>query len=223
MWWGWSFEQEGLIRTTAGEVLTTPVVMFQGRQAARVLEGARGEGLLTEMAAGQGVSASGFATMLRQGGVQVLDQIGAGRGEQVDTREAQQGVAEERGRGLLGSPAELEMAAVLRRFAFTSEALRSCVIVAFQHIAGTFAYVKGAPEVVQPLCRPDSVPRDIAMQVAYHTRNGRRVLACAYRACGAVGARWAAEADRSEVERELEWAGLLVMENTLKSDSTGAI
>jgi len=62
-----------------------------------------------------------------------------------------------------------------------------------------------------------------ATQISHHTRNGRRVLACAYRACGAAGAGWALEAERREVESHLIWAGLLVMENTLKPDTKDAV
>ncbi len=73
------------------------------------------------------------------------------------------------------------------------------------------------------LCEAHSVPRNIAAQVAHHTCNGRRVLACAYRACGASGCAWAQEAQRGSVETQLLWAGLLVMENTLKPDSKDAV
>ena len=118
---------------------------------------------------------------------------------------------------------EVERAAVLRRFAFTSEALRSSVVVAFQRVPGTYVYVKGAPEVLATLCEASTLPPNLAEEVSYHTCNGRRVLACAYRACGAAGAEWALEAARADVEQRLVWCGLLVMENTLKVDSKQAI
>ena len=117
-----------------------------------------------------------------------------------------------------------ERAAVLRRFAFTSEALRSCVIVAFENVVGTYVYVKGAPEVMADLCDQATVPRDISEQVSHHTLSGRRVLACAYRTCDAMqGAEWAFQAERSEVETNLRWAGLIVMENMLKADSKSGV
>jgi len=78
-------------------------------------------------------------------------------------------------------------------------------------------------EVLVGLCEAHTVPRNIAEQVAHHTCNGRRVLACAYRACGASGCGWAQEAQRGSVETQLVWAGLLVMENTLKPDSKDAV
>ena len=117
----------------------------------------------------------------------------------------------------------VERAAVLRRFAFTSEALRSSVVVAFERVAGTYVYVKGAPEVLVGLCIPATLPQNIWQEVSHHARNGRRVLACAFRTCGAAGAAWALEADRADVESNLVWAGLIVMENTLKPDSKGAV
>jgi hypothetical protein len=116
-----------------------------------------------------------------------------------------------------------EQAAVLRRFAFTSEALRSSVVVAFRHVPGTYVYVKGAPEVLADLCEAATLPPNLAEEVSYHTRNGRRVLGCAYKTCGPAGAAWALEASRADVERNLVWGGLLVMENTLKPDSEQAI
>ena len=116
-----------------------------------------------------------------------------------------------------------ERAAVLRRFAFTSEALRSSVVVAFERVIGIYVYVKGAPEVLVGLCNAATLPPNVMQEVSHHTRNGRRVLACAYRTCGAAGATWALEADRGDVESNLMWAGLLVMENTLKPDSKDAV
>jgi magnesium-transporting ATPase (P-type) len=122
-----------------------------------------------------------------------------------------------------GKRETLERAAVLRRFAFTSEALRSSVVVAFERVIGIYVYVKGAPEVLVGLCNAATLPPNIMQEVSHHTRNGRRVLACAYRTCGAAGATWALEADRGDVESNLMWAGLLVMENTLKPDSKDAV
>jgi magnesium-transporting ATPase (P-type) len=122
-----------------------------------------------------------------------------------------------------GKRETVERAAVLRRFAFTSEALRSSVVVAFERVIGIYVYVKGAPEVLVGLCNPATLPPNVMQEVSHHTRNGRRVLACAYRTCGAAGATWALEADRGDVESNLMWAGLLVMENTLKPDSKDAV
>ena len=101
--------------------------------------------------------------------------------------------------------------------------MRSSVVVAFQRVPGTYVYVKGAPEVLSALCEAATLPPNLAEEVSCHTRNGRRVLACAYRACGAAGAEWALEAARADVEQRLVWGGLLVMENTLKADSKQAI
>lgn len=223
---------ERQVSTSNGRTLTTPLITFPASHARTILESARREGLVVRAQGAGGSSARAAAEVHLQDeaaaeggscGEAVLDSSTAvAQGVEVHIEEVGDADAAGRRPGAGGGGAS-EQAAVLRRFAFTSEALRSSVIVAFRNVPGTYVYVKGAPEVLADLCAAATLPPNLAEEVSHHTRNGRRVLACAYRACGPAGAAWALEASRADVERNLVWAGLLVMENTLKPDSEQAI
>ena len=239
--------REGPVRTSGGQALLVPIVAFECasevRQAAQGQDDMCGRGVVAngcesggdrghDLCVLDGVATEEAATVVRGNDREVdgRDSKGhvasrtGGDGREQDARIQgwQQGRAETESRAQ-GPRRVTERAAVLRRFAFTSESFRSSVIVAYENVAGTFVYVKGAPEAVLDCCDASTVPPNLLEHVTHHTRNGRRVLACAYRACGAVGAVWALQAERVEVEAKLVWAGLIVMENTLKPDSKPAV
>lgn len=75
-----------------------------------------------------------------------------------------------------GFDRELE---IVKIFYFTSELKRMAVIV--QEDEKWELHLKGAPEVVQPLCTSDSVPRGFNRLLDKYTQLGFRVLACAYK------------------------------------------
>ncbi|KAK3580043.1 hypothetical protein CHS0354_028614 [Potamilus streckersoni] len=81
-------------------------------------------------------------------------------------------------------------------------------------------YTKGAPEMVASLCRPETVPSDFQDILMGYTQHGYRVLALAYRSLPEkLKYAKVQRIQRDQVEKGLEFLGLLVMENRLKPNT----
>lgn len=82
-----------------------------------------------------------------------------------------------------------------------------------------FLLTKGAPESIQAICRPESLPTDLAAQLQRLTLAGYRVLACGARSLEHLSEGEMLTGSREELEHELTFVGLLVMENSLKDET----
>ncbi|XP_010591374.1 polyamine-transporting ATPase 13A2 isoform X1 [Loxodonta africana] len=113
---------------------------------------------------------------------------------------------------------------VLCRFPFSSTLQRMTVVVTWPRATQPEAYVKGAPELVAGLCRPETVPTDFAQMLQSYTATGHRVLALASKPLPiAPNLEAAQQLTRDTVEQELSLLGLLVMRNLLKPQTTSVI
>ncbi|VDO13719.1 unnamed protein product [Rodentolepis nana] len=83
-------------------------------------------------------------------------------------------------------------------------------------------YTKGSPEMIETLCRKETLPRDFHKVLLEYTREGYRVLALAWRPLRVVYTR-VMRLQRDSIERQLHFLGLLVMENRLKPESAPEI
>ncbi|KAL7544835.1 hypothetical protein ACHAWF_008199 [Thalassiosira exigua] len=124
---------------------------------------------------------------------------------------------------------------VLHRFAFSSK-LRRMTVLAVDSPGGDSdisdnndrlrALTKGAPEALRPLLDPASVPPDYEASYLRHMTLGRRVLALAHQDLGRnvpSNVHKRKSSPRDAVERRLTFAGLLVMDSPLKSDSARVV
>ncbi|XP_075407257.1 polyamine-transporting ATPase 13A2 isoform X3 [Tenrec ecaudatus] len=101
---------------------------------------------------------------------------------------------------------------------------RMDVVVTWPGATQPEAYVKGSPELVAGLCRPETVPANFAQILQSHTAAGYRVVALAGKPLPMVPDLGAAQQlTRDTVEQELSLLGLLVMRNLLKPQSTPVI
>ena len=125
---------------------------------------------------------------------------------------------------------------VLHRFAFSSK-LRRMTVLALD--AGAvlpshgnnscgptlWALTKGAPEALEPLLDPRTIPSDYEASYLHHMELGRRVLALAYRDLGKQQpqqlTKW--KSSRASLERNMTYAGLLVLDSPLKADSARVV
>ena len=84
---------------------------------------------------------------------------------------------------------------------------------------------KGAPETIRGLLKSDSIPTNYDEVARYHMRLGQRVLALAYRKTGVPPSLISQlkEKERSQIERDLLFAGFLVLDCPLKPDSRRVI
>ena len=123
---------------------------------------------------------------------------------------------------------------IMHRYAFTSKLRRMSVLATEMIHNGTSApatssdvwvLTKGAPETIKSLLKPGSIPSNYDQVARYHMRCGQRVLALAYRKTGVPPnlIKRLKEKERSQIEKDLVFAGLLVLDCPLKPDSRRVI
>ncbi len=91
----------------------------------------------------------------------------------------------------------------------------------YDHAGQHFLLVKGAPESIKDICRPETLPHDLEAQLQRLTLSGYRVLACGTRALEHLSEGEMLKGTREELEQDLTFVGLLVMENALKEETVG--
>jgi cation-transporting ATPase 13A2 len=111
---------------------------------------------------------------------------------------------------------------VLKTFEFVSQLRRASVIVRRFGSRDGFVYVKGAPECMKTICRPESFPADYEDLLAYYTHRGFRVIACATKA---IKVNWLKiqKMKRDEAESNMDFVGFIIFENKLKPSTTAVI
>lgn len=112
---------------------------------------------------------------------------------------------------------------VLKSFEFVSHLRRASVIVRqFGDPSGDI-YVKGAPEVMKEICRPDSFPADYEELLSFYTHRGFRVIGCATKHIFKLNWLKVQKMKREEAESDLEFVGFIIFENKLKPTTAGII
>ncbi|XP_049658892.1 probable cation-transporting ATPase 13A4 isoform X5 [Accipiter gentilis] len=118
--------------------------------------------------------------------------------------------------GPKASSAPVEGVAILHQFPFSSALQRMSVIA--QEIGGEQqVFTKGAPEVVAMLCRAETVPLNFESKLLLYTAQGFRVIGLACKSLQA--GKQSTHLTREEVESDLTFLGLLIMENRLKRET----
>lgn len=113
------------------------------------------------------------------------------------------------------SPIEL-----LRIFEFSSSLKRMSVIIASE--GRHFLVTKGAPEILTELCA--ECPDDFMKVVEHHSKNGKRVIACAFREIDPANLPSNLHLlPRVDVEKDLQLCGVVVFENKIKKETYGAL
>ena len=117
---------------------------------------------------------------------------------------------------------------ILVRFEFDAYLQASSVIAATpQEIqAGTLnIYVKGSPESMLHLCKPDSIPENFTHSLQNYAMQGYYVIGCAYRAIEAfdITTESLSKFKRKNVECNLIFIGFLLFENPLKDEAISTI
>jgi manganese-transporting P-type ATPase len=127
---------------------------------------------------------------------------------------------------------EISMVQIRRRFQFSSALKRQSSIASVvstnkktqKKSKSTFVGVKGAPETIRHMLV--DVPPKYEETFKHFTRNGGRVLALAYRFLSQdneLGQNKINDFKREEVEKDLHFAGFLVLQTPLKEDAIKAI
>lgn len=114
---------------------------------------------------------------------------------------------------------------VVRQFTFSSALQRMSVIVSKPPDGSSDSmtvFCKGSPEMIASLCDPSTIPTDYMNVVNFYAHKGYRIIALASRNLGMSFSR-AMRLPRAKVECDLQLLGIVVMENRLKSKTTGVI
>ncbi|CDK29706.1 unnamed protein product [Kuraishia capsulata CBS 1993] len=117
---------------------------------------------------------------------------------------------------------------LIKEFEFVSHLRRMAVITqAVGSSNALMAYVKGAPEVIEKICNPETLPEDYEELLHHYTHNGFRVIACAGKTLNASPSRndlrFVKDLKREDCETELEFLGFIVFENKLKPSTKASL
>ncbi|KAM5165293.1 polyamine-transporting ATPase 13A3 [Mantella aurantiaca] len=113
---------------------------------------------------------------------------------------------------------------IVRQFPFSSALQRMAVVAKVLGEKRMDAYVKGAPEVVASLCKPETVPTDFASVLEDYTKEGYRVIALAHRKLESKIA-WhkVQNISRDAIENNMTFLGLIIMQNKLKPETPAVL
>ncbi|XP_025081002.1 probable cation-transporting ATPase 13A3 isoform X3 [Pomacea canaliculata] len=113
---------------------------------------------------------------------------------------------------------------IIRQFTFSSAAQRMSVITRTIGQDHMELYCKGAPEKIASLCQENTLPHNFHHILHKYTVQGFRVLALAYRQLDSkITWHQVQRIGRDKVECDLQFLGLLVMQNQLKPQTTPVI
>ncbi|EAR98775.2 E1-E2 ATPase family protein (macronuclear) [Tetrahymena thermophila SB210] len=141
--------------------------------------------------------------------------------QQVQSQSDQQSQTE---KSLIYSSQFSQQIGIIKRFEFSSKLQRMSTIVKRFLAQNEFyrLYVKGSPEKIFELCKPETIPQNFHEVLDFYARKGFRVLAFGIKILN-MDKQQIQKVERDEVENELTFAGLLIMENKLKPITTDII
>lgn len=112
---------------------------------------------------------------------------------------------------------------ILHTFHFTSKLKRMGVIVKNIKDDSFWFNMKGAPEIIIENCVPSSLPPNLPEILASYTRSGYRVLGCACKQIPPVKYNELRSLKLEEIEQNLYFKGLIILQNKLKPQTVKAI
>ncbi|KAL1265956.1 hypothetical protein QQF64_003983, partial [Cirrhinus molitorella] len=116
------------------------------------------------------------------------------------------------------------MIGIVRQFSFSSALQRMSVVVRQIGERRMDAYLKGAPEVVASLCKKETVPEDFADVLEDYTKQGFRVIALAHRRLESkLTFHKVQNINRDQIEKNMDFLGLIIMQNKLKTETPGVL
>uniref|UniRef100_A0A8C9WRQ0 ATPase cation transporting 13A2 n=1 Tax=Sander lucioperca TaxID=283035 RepID=A0A8C9WRQ0_SANLU len=120
-----------------------------------------------------------------------------------------------------------EAVAIVQRFPFSSALQRMSVVTVARGGCSALAFMKGSPEMVASLCRAETVPGQFSSKLHSFSSEGLRVLALAYKPVdGNADLRTIERClsfHRGEVEKDMQFLGLMIMKNLVKPESAQVI
>ncbi|XP_061594430.1 polyamine-transporting ATPase 13A3 isoform X2 [Cololabis saira] len=113
---------------------------------------------------------------------------------------------------------------IVRQFPFSSGLQRMSVVARLLGEKRMDAYMKGAPEIIASLCKKETVPENFAEVLEGYTKQGFRVIALAHRRLESkLSWHKVQNINRDHIETNMEFLGLIIMQNKLKSETPGVL
>ncbi|XP_054966973.1 polyamine-transporting ATPase 13A3 isoform X4 [Pan paniscus] len=113
---------------------------------------------------------------------------------------------------------------IVRQFPFSSALQRMSVVARVLGDRKMDAYMKGAPEAIAGLCKPETVPVDFQNVLEDFTKQGFRVIALAHRKLESK-LTWhkVQNISRDAIENNMDFMGLIIMQNKLKQETPAVL
>lgn len=111
---------------------------------------------------------------------------------------------------------------IIQQFQFSSSLQRMSVIVRVLGSNHFTAYTKGSPEVILSLSNPRTIPNDISIVMQRYTEQGYRVIAIGKSIISSSLTK-IQKINRDQIEENLEFLGLVILENRLKEPTMRVI
>ncbi|PNF39528.1 hypothetical protein B7P43_G11110 [Cryptotermes secundus] len=124
------------------------------------------------------------------------------------------------GRGHDELPSEI---ALVHQFQFSSTLQRMSVVTRELGSQDFVLYCKGSPEMVVSLSRPETVPEELNVTLQTYTEQGYRVIALGRRTLAETSYTKIQRMRREDMEKDLEFLGMIVLENRLKPETEPVI
>ncbi|KAI5754967.1 hypothetical protein M8J77_013022 [Diaphorina citri] len=112
---------------------------------------------------------------------------------------------------------------LVHQYQFSSTLQRMSIITRQLGSEQLMVYCKGSPEMIQSLCLPETVPENIVSVLSEYTEQGYRVIALASRTLSIDDYKHLNYMKREDIEKDLEFLGLIILENRLKPQTEGVI
>ncbi|KRX08170.1 P-type ATPase, cytoplasmic domain N [Pseudocohnilembus persalinus] len=117
---------------------------------------------------------------------------------------------------------KMEAIGIIRRFEFSSKLQRMSTIIKKINEKQYKLFVKGSPEKILELSIASTIPSSFHQILDFYAQKGFRVLAFGFKKLE-QNYRQIQKMDRKDLEKDLIFAGLIIMENKLKSVTTDTI
>lgn len=108
-------------------------------------------------------------------------------------------------------------------FFFSSNLQRMSTVTRVLGSPEFILYCKGAPETIARLCRRETVPEDFGCVLQFYAKKGYRVIAVARRHLKQKSFVRVQRTSREQLESDLDFLGLVLLENRLKPATTPVI
>lgn len=113
--------------------------------------------------------------------------------------------------------------ALVHQFQFSSTLQRMSVVTRALGSQVFVLYCKGSPEMVVSLSRPETVPEELNSTLQTYTEQGFRVIALGRRILAEKSHTKIQRMRREDMEQDLEFLGMIVLENRLKPETESVI